>query len=168
MKKRSLFLFVSLFFFLEIDVKAEYRAYLLEIYDVIDKVNWEVNTGIPPDVYIQTHGGASRLRAIMKATWMCYGETSQYQYVCEMPTPRFPKFDVGDRVKVTLEKHLTKDWQGVIEVALWREDLKSNIYGVRFKETGNLLFSRYFEFNLEKLPEPDTEDNKESGTSRTL
>lgn len=133
------------------EARAEYRAYLLEVYDIVEKVTWETPTGMPPDLYLSTHGGRGRIRVLMKATWMCYGNTSQYDYVCEMPTPRFPKLLIGDSVRVVLDKHVTKDWQGTVEVALWREDLQSNVYGVRFIDRGSLLYARYFERDLEKL-----------------
>ena len=73
-----------------------------------------------------------------------------------MPEPKEGGFKVGDTVEVTLEKHMTQGWKGVVELALWRDDLKSNVYGVRFG-TKKQMFGRYFEFNLKAVnPAPVT------------
>ncbi|MDT8447878.1 MAG: hypothetical protein RRB13_13385 [bacterium] len=134
--------------------KAEYRAYLLEVYDQIMGKQWEAATGFAPDLYINTHGGGNRLSAIIKATWMCYGDLSRYQPVCRMPPPKDPKIEVGDEVEIRLEKHMTLGWKGVVELGLWREDLKSNVYGVRFGDRKN-MYGRYFEFDVKLVKKKD-------------
>ena len=57
----------------------------------------------------------------------------------------------GDTVKIVLKKHLTDNWFGVIENSFFRPELRSNVYGVRFPERGN-LYTRYYESNLKKAP----------------
>ena len=126
---------------------AEYRAYLLEVFDHIDQKKWEISTGFAPDKYIQTHGGGYRIAVVKKASWMCYGDTSQFNKICPMPPPLQPKFKKGDQVEILLDKHITQGWKGVVELSLYREDLNSNIYGIRFPNRRN-LYGRYFEFNL--------------------
>jgi hypothetical protein len=39
----------------------------------------------------------------------------------------------------------------VIENSFFRPGLRSNVYGVRFVERGN-LYTRYYESNLKKVP----------------
>ncbi|OGG96760.1 MAG: hypothetical protein A2527_04185 [Candidatus Lambdaproteobacteria bacterium RIFOXYD2_FULL_50_16] len=148
MKRASLLLWVLLVW--AIPAKAEYRAYLLEVYDHILGKQWEAATGFQPDHYIVTHGGGNRLSAIIKATWMCWGDLSRYAPVCKMPPTKDPKFEVGDLLEVTLKKHMTESWQGRVELSLWREDLKSNVYGLRFGKEKN-LYGRYFEFDLKLI-----------------
>lgn len=147
-----IFRVVVLAFFVLISTRwnsqAEYRAYILEIFDHIDQTTRVETTGFSPDKYIHTHGGPDRVSAMVKATWHCYGDTSKYRSVCLMPKPITPKFNLGDRVRVTLKKHITEDWIGVVEIALYREDVKSNVYGLRFTNRRN-LYGRYFEFDLE-------------------
>lgn len=144
-------IFLSLFFALALAIpqtaRAEYRAYLLEVYDQILGKQWEAATGFTPDQYLNTHGGGNRLSTMIKATWMCYGDRSRYQPVCKMPPPKDPKIEVGDQVEITLDKHMTQGWKGTVELGLWRQDLKSNVYGVRFGERKD-LYGRYFEFDL--------------------
>ena len=62
-----------------------------------------------------------------------------------------PRFQQGDRVQIVLKKHLTDQWLGVIENSFFRPGLRSNVYGVRFAERGN-LYTRYYESNLKKAP----------------
>lgn len=131
-------------------VQAEYRAYLLEVYDHILQKKWDAATGFDPGHYIVVHGGGNRLSVLLKATWHCYGDTSQYTPTCPMPETRQGLFKVGDQVEVTLDKHMTQGWKGVVELALWRDDLKSNVYGVRFGAKKQ-MFGRYFEFNLKAV-----------------
>lgn len=126
---------------------AEYRAYLLEVYDLIDEKKQEIKTGFSPDEYIETHGGRTRISVLKKASWMCYGDTSKYTPVCDMPSAKKPIFKIGDQVQINLEKHITDQWVGEVELMLYRFDLKSNIYGIRFFNKRN-LYGRYFEFNL--------------------
>ena len=130
-------------------VFAEYRAYLLEVYDHISQKKWESVTGFSPDKYILSHGGGNRLSVFTKATWVCYGDTSTFSAICSMPKPIKPQFKVGDRVKINLEKHVTQGWRGVIELAYYQRGVRSNVYGVRFGDKRS-LYNRYFEFNLEK------------------
>jgi hypothetical protein len=54
-------------------------------------------------------------------------------------------------VQIVLNKHLTDQWLGVIENSFFRPGLRSNVYGVRFTERGN-LYTRYYESNLKKAP----------------
>lgn len=131
------------------NVFAEYRAYLIEVYDHILQKKWEERTGFSPDKYINTHGGGNRLSTFVKATWMCYGDTSNYTPACPIPKPVEPRFQEGDRVKITLEKHITGGWIGTVELAYFQAGVNSNVYGVRFGEKKQ-LYNRYFEFNLEK------------------
>ncbi|MBU2513635.1 hypothetical protein KJ966_20015 [bacterium] len=148
MKKPILIILLTLTFGFT-SVYGEYRAYLIEVYDHILQKKWEEKTGFSTDKYIVTHGGGNRVSAFVKATWMCYGDTSNYLNICPLPDPIQPKFQKGDRVKITLEKHITEGWIGVIELAYYQADVKSNVYGVRFGEKKQ-LYNRYFEFNLEK------------------
>lgn len=128
---------------------AEYRAYLIEVYDHIEKKKWDAITGFSPDQYILTHGGAQRLSFFIKATWHCYGNTAGYKPACPMPAPKKPKFQKGETVQVVLDKHVTDGWKGVVELSLYRKELKSNVYGVRFGKQ-KVLYNRYYEFNLIK------------------
>ncbi len=148
MKKTALIILLILTFGFT-SAFGEYRAYLIEVYDHILKKKWEERTGFSTDKYIVTHGGGNRVSAFVKATWMCYGDTSSYEEVCPLPDPIQPKFQKGDRVKITLEKHITQGWIGVVELAYYQAGVKSNVYGVRFGEKKQ-LYNRYFEFNLEK------------------
>jgi hypothetical protein len=131
-------------------ITAEYRAYLIEVYDHFDQKKWEERTGFSPDQYIRTHGGGYRISVFTKATWMCYGDTSDYQPACPMPELKDPKFTPGDRVRINLEKHITQGWVGVIELGYYQQEVKSNVYGVRFGDKRQ-MYARYFEFNLEKV-----------------
>ena len=152
MKKRG-FLITVVSFLLTFNVQAEYRTYLLEVYDHILEKQWEVQTGFSPDKYVLTHGGGNRLSVFVKATWVCYGDTSSPKPICEMPAPQNPVFQKGDWVKINLEKHATEGWIGQIELVYYQADVKSNVYGVRFGQKRQ-LYNRYFEFNLEKATAP--------------
>ena len=149
MKLKSTCLLLFTLLIISQSVYAEYRAYLLEIYDHIDRKKWDAVTGFPPDQYILTHGGGNRLSAFLKATWHCFGDTAGYLQPCPMPAPKNPQFKKGDQVKIALDKHVTEGWIGIVEIILYRSDLRSNIYGVRFGEKRK-LYNRYYEFNLEK------------------
>ena len=59
MRKLILVLFVLLLG--SSNLKAEYRAYLIETYDHLVKKKWETVTGFSPDKYILSHGGGNRL-----------------------------------------------------------------------------------------------------------
>lgn len=148
MKKPGLPLLICLLLIAQ-NLQAEYRAYLVEVYDHIAKQKWDETTGFAPDLYITTHGGGNRLSVFVKATWHCYGDTSNFQTACPMPNPIQPVFQKGERVKITLPRHITQGWIGIVELAYYQADVKSNVYGVRFGEKRQ-LYNRYFEFNLEK------------------
>lgn len=143
----------------------EYRAFLIEVYDHIDKKKFEQVTGFSPDKYIITHGGGNRFSVFVKATWMCYGDTSKFKQPCPMPDPIQPKFQKGQRVKIKLEKHITQGWIGVIELAYFQGSVNSNVYGVRFGEKRQ-LYNRYYEFDLENaapatpVPPAEGEENQ--------
>lgn len=127
-------------------VKAAYRAYYLEVYDMVLQNNWEVITGFPLSSYLASFRKNEQVKLTVKASWLCHGNTA-FKDVCPMPAPINPKFTVGDLVEVNLPKHLTDGWQGTIEVILWRSDLGSNIYGVNF--SGRLSFyGNYYEHHL--------------------
>jgi len=146
MGKKTFFCFVLVCLFIP-SLQAEYRAYWLEIYDVLDKTKSESVTGNwDPYNYSVNHGGYQRTRAIMKATWMCHGPTTANE-VCPMPTALDPKFKVGQKITVALNKHTTYLWTGKIEVVLWREEYNCNVYGVRFFDQG-VFYSTYFEGDL--------------------
>ena len=70
-----------------------------------------------------------------------------------MPKPKQPKFKVGEKVKIGLEKHLTEGWEGLVELSLWRDDLNSNVYGIRFGDKKQ-MYGRYYEFNLFPAAKP--------------
>lgn len=136
---------------------AEYRAYELEVVDTLDcRLNKRekcrsarITTAMSPDLYVQSNGGEDRISTVVLATWMCYGDTSQYRDVCPRPGPRNPKFNVGDEVRVTLKKHITEGWRGTVEV-VYRDDLLgANVVGVRFADRKN-VYARYFEKDLAK------------------
>ena len=163
MKKPGL-LIVLLITLMATGLHAEYRAYLLEVYDHIDKKKWEIPTGFSPDKYITTHGGGNRLSAFVKATWRCDGDTSHFKAPCPMPNPIEPKFQKGERVKITLEKHITEGWTGIVELAYYQAGINSNVYGVRFGEKRQ-LYNRYFEFNLAKAESPPPAPAAQAGGS---
>ena len=130
---------------------AEYRAYELEVFDRIVNTSRKVITSFSPSDFIQVNGGSQRIGIIIRASWICYGDTSLYKKVCPMPKAINPRFQDGDRVQIVLKKHLTDQWLGVIENSFFRPGLRSNVYGVRFTERGN-LYTRYYESNLKKAP----------------
>jgi len=137
--------------------RAEYRAYELEVVDTYDcQINKRercrrssIRTGLAPEVYQRTHGGEQRIGVMLLATWMCYGDTSNYEPVCPRPAPRKGKFAAGDSVRIKLNKHVTKGWTGTIEVAYYQGSVNSNVYGVRFADRQN-VYARYYEKDLEK------------------
>jgi len=130
---------------------AEYRAYELEIIDRIVNTSRKVITSFSPSDFIQVNGGPQRIGIIIRASWICYGDTSLHKKVCPMPKAINPRFQEGDRVQIVLKKHLTDQWLGVIENSFFRPGLRSNVYGVRFTERGD-LYTRYYESNLKKAP----------------
>ena len=130
---------------------AEYRAYELEVFDRIVNTSRKVITSFSPSDFIQVNGGPQRIGIIIRASWICYGDTSLYKKVCPMPKAVNPRFQEGDRVQIVLKKHLTDQWLGIIENSFFRPGLRSNVYGVRFAERGN-LYTRYYESNLKKAP----------------
>lgn len=137
---------------------AEYRAYELEVTDILDcKLNKRdkckssrVITSMSPDLYAQTNGGEDRIGVLMMATWMCYGDTSEFRDVCPVPAARNPKFAVGDDVRIVLQKHITMGWTGKVEIAYYQADIQANVYGVRFSDRQD-AYLRYFEKDLEKV-----------------
>ena len=130
---------------------AEYRAYELEVFDRIVNTSRKVITSFSPSDFIQVNGGPQRIGIIIRASWICYGDTSLHKKVCPMPKAINPRFQEGERVQIVLKKHLTDKWFGVIENSFFRPGLRSNVYGVRFTERGN-LYTRYYESNLKKAP----------------
>ena len=132
-------------------VFAEYRAYELEVFDHIVNTSRKVITSFSPSDFIQVNGGPQRIGIIIRASWICYGDTSLHKKVCPMPKAINPRFQEGERVQIVLKKHLTDQWLGVIENSFFRPGLRSNVYGVRFTERGN-LYTRYYESNLKKAP----------------
>jgi len=130
---------------------AEYRAYELEVFDRIVNTSRKVITSFSPSDFIQVNGGPQRIGIIIRASWICYGDTSLHKKVCPKPKAVNPRFQEGDRVQIVLKKHLTDQWLGVIENSFFRPGLRSNVYGVRFTERGN-LYTRYYESNLKKAP----------------
>ena len=140
-----------LFFLLSSTAVAEYRAYELEVFDRIANTSRKLITSFSPSDFIQVNGGPQRIGIIIRASWICYGDTSLYKKVCRIPKAINPRFQQGDRVQIVLKKHLTDQWLGVIENSFFRPGLRSNVYGVRFAERGN-LYTRYYESNLKKAP----------------
>jgi hypothetical protein len=130
---------------------AEYRAYELEIFDRIVNTSRKVITSFSPSDFIQVNGGPQRIGIVIRASWICYGDTSLHKKVCPMPKAINPRFQEGERVQIVLKKHLTDQWLGVIENSFFRPGLRSNVYGVRFTERGD-LYTRYYESNLKKAP----------------
>ena len=130
---------------------AEYRAYELEVFDRIVNTSRKVITSFSPTDFIQVNGGPQRIGIIIRASWICYGDTSLYKKVCPTPKAINPRFQQGDRVQIVLKKHLTDQWLGIVENSFFRPGLRSNVYGVRFTERGN-LYTRYYESNLKKVP----------------
>lgn len=128
----------------------EYRAYELEIFDKFQKKSEIIITTFSPSDYILLNGGSQRIGVIIRASWICYGDTSDYKKVCPQPKPINPKFQVGDQVKIELKHHVTDNWIGKIENSFYRPDIKSNVYGVRFPKNRN-LYTRYYEYNLKKI-----------------
>ena len=132
-------------------LRAEYRAYELEVFDRVQKKSEIVITSFSPNDYILSQGGPQRTGVIVRASWICYGDTSDYKGVCPQPPLVNPKFQKGERVLVQLKHHVTDQWVGTIENAFFQPELRSNIYGVRFATHSN-LYTRYYEANLEKAP----------------
>ncbi|MBL0690936.1 MAG: hypothetical protein JJV97_01175 [SAR324 cluster bacterium] len=126
---------------------ARYRAHYLKVYDEIGQITWEIVTGLPPKNYLSSIRRGVGISAIIKASWICKGNTS-FKKVCPLPSPLEPKFAIGDLVEVKLTKHITDAWKGVVEIVLWREDLNSNVYGIRFLANQQFLYGNYYEINL--------------------
>jgi hypothetical protein len=133
------------------EVHAEYRAYELEIFDQVEKKREIIVTSFSPNDYILSNGGPQRVSVVIRASWICYGDTSKYQKVCPTPEPVNPRYKVGERVQILLQRHVAHQWTGVIENSFFRPDLKSNVYGVRFPNRKN-LYTRFYEANLQKAP----------------
>ena len=84
-------------------VHAEYRAYELEVYDRIERKTEILKTTFSPSDYLQLHGGTQRISVIIRASWICWGDTSQFKEICLPPDPISPRFAVGDQVQVVLK-----------------------------------------------------------------
>ena len=152
MKGKFSLCFFQIFFLVSMNSAfAEYRAYELEVFDRIASTSRKVITSFSPSDFIQVNGGPQRTGVIIRASWICYGDTSLYKKVCPQPKAINPRFQPGDRVQVVLKKHLTDRWIGEIENSFFRSGLRSNVYGVRFAERGN-LYTRYYESNLRNAP----------------
>ncbi|MBG55952.1 MAG: hypothetical protein CL935_02330 [Deltaproteobacteria bacterium] len=152
MKNKFSLCLIQLFFLLSANsVFAEYRAYELEVFDRIANTSRKLITSFSPSDFIQVNGGPQRTGVIIRASWICYGDTSLYKKLCPQPKAINPKYEPGERVQIVLKKHLTDQWIGVIENSFFRPGLRSNVYGVRFAERGN-LYTRYYESNLQKVP----------------
>ncbi|MEC9383757.1 MAG: hypothetical protein VYD06_04825, partial [SAR324 cluster bacterium] len=89
---------------------AEYRAYELEVFDRIANTSRKVITSFSPSDFIQVNGGPQRVGIIIRASWICYGDTSLYKKVCPTPKAINPRFQKGERVQIVLKKHLTDQW----------------------------------------------------------
>ncbi len=140
---------------------AEFRAYELEVTDILECrlkkreqcKSLRVLTSMAPDLYTRTHGGPGRIGAVMMATWVCWGDTSNFRAVCPRPPPRKPRFAVGDEVSVRLRQHITEGWRGKVEIAYFQRSVSSNVYGVRFADRQG-VYARYFEKDLTKPGAP--------------
>ena len=123
-------------------VRAEYRAYELEVVDIYEcRIKEEdpcgrnvVRTALSPELYTRTHGGPDRLGVVMLATWMCYGDTSNYRDMCPRPAPRNGRFSAGDTVLIALSRHISEGCEGTLEVAYFQRSVSSIVYGVRIAE----------------------------------
>ena len=87
---------------------AEYRAYELEVFDRIVNTSRKVITSFSPSDFIQVNGGPQRIGIIIRASWICYGDTSLHKKVCPMQKAINPRFQEGERVQIVLKKHLRK------------------------------------------------------------
>lgn len=130
---------------------AEFRAYELEVFDIIQNKSEIVITSFSPDDYVMSHGGPQRIGVITRSTWMCFGDTSGFKVICPQPEIKDGKFQKGDKVQVILKKHITESWVGVVENSYFNAELSINVYGVRFAERKN-LYNRYYEPDLQKAP----------------
>ena len=151
MKRKSILIGCAFMLMYITSLYAEYRTYELEVFDRTTKTSETVITSFSPSDYILTHGGPDRTGIIIRASWICYGDTSSRKKVCPMPKAINPRYKEGDRVQIMLAKHLTQDWVGVVENSFFRPELRSNVYGVRFPDRNN-LYTRYYEANLNKAP----------------
>jgi len=79
---------------------AEYRAYELEVFDRIVNTSRKVITSFSPSDFIQVNGGPQRIGIIIRASWICYGDTSLNKKVCPMPKAINPRFQEGERVQI--------------------------------------------------------------------
>lgn len=73
-------------------VFAEYRAYELEVFDRIANTSRKIITSFSPSDFIQVNGGPQRIGIIIRASWICYGDTSLYKQVCPLPKAVNPRF----------------------------------------------------------------------------
>lgn len=66
-------------------VHAEYRAYELEVFDFLSKKSEILTTSFAPSDYIITHGGPQKIGIVIRASWICLGNTSYYHPICPLP-----------------------------------------------------------------------------------
>ena len=65
-----------IFFFIPFSAFSEYRAYELEVFDHITNSSRKIITSFSPSDFIQVNGGPQRIGIIIRASWICYGDTS--------------------------------------------------------------------------------------------
>ena len=147
----SFLLLLSVFILNDTLAFAEYRAYELEVFDKVSNRREIVRTSFSPNDYVFSNGGPQRVGVIIRASWICYGDTSNYKTLCPTPEPINPRYKVGERVQVILNHHVSHQWFGVVDNIYFRPDLKSNVYGVRFPDRQN-LYTQYYEATLQKAP----------------
>ena len=105
MKSKFSLCFIKLFFLVSMNsAYAEYRAYELEVFDRIANSSRLVITSFSPSDFVQVNGGPQRTGVIIRASWICYGDTSLYKKVCPQPKAVNPRFQPGDRVQIVLKK----------------------------------------------------------------
>ena len=128
-------------------LKAEYKAYYYQAFDLVQKTNWELVTGFDPKSYLRTFGPQGTIHLVIKASWICHGNTA-YKKVCPLPPALAPRFQAGQAVTINLPSNQAHGYEGIVEIAFWRKDLKSNIYGVKLSDDSS-LYGLFYEKNLE-------------------
>lgn len=124
-----------------------YRAYYYVVHDTLENIHYDAITGFDPVSFLRTRAKQGQINLFIKASWICYGNTA-YKKVCPIPPPLAPKFKQGQVVTVNIAGHATEKWQGIVELSLWRRDLASNVYGIRFPENYN-QYGNYLEDDLQ-------------------
>ena len=74
---------------------AEYRAYELEVFDRTTKTSERIITSFSPADYILTHGGPDRIGIIIRASWVCYGDTSRRKKSAPFPNQSIRVIKMG-------------------------------------------------------------------------